>query len=380
VTSYAKARRSNGVPFFDLTAINGRIRKDLDLAWESVLAHGRFIDGPEVEQFEREFADYCGVKECVGVGNGTDALELIMMALGIGKGDEVIIPTNTFIATAEAVCAVGARPRFVDVRPDSLLMDFDAVDAAINCSTAAIVSVHMYGQMIEPERILEMGRKRGLVVIEDAAQAHGASFAGRRSGSVGIAAAFSFYPSKNLGALSDAGAVVSSDPGLISKVRSLANHGRAKHDRNRHDLRGRNSRMDSLQAAVLSVKLRLLDRDNGLRAQVMERYQMGLPSAFKPVSVDPRAASVYHLAVVQVSNRDKVITALTRAGIGFGVHYPLPCHLQPAFSKFRRHMPVAEYAAQRILSLPMSPILSKAQTSAVCGTLQRIAMVERLGE
>jgi dTDP-4-amino-4,6-dideoxygalactose transaminase len=276
------------------------------------------------------------------------------------------------VATAEAVCAVGAVPRFVDVMPDTLLIDVNGIEDAINASTAAIIPVHMFGQIADPTRILEIADRHGLAVIEDAAQAHGASFAGRRSGSIGTAAAFSFYPSKNLGALSDAGAVMSSDLDLIAKVRSLGNHGRAATDRNRHDIRGRNSRLDSLQAAILSAKLRLLDRDNAHRVAIMEQYGRELPTVCEPVYVHPQASAVHHLAVIRVPDRDRVIKALSQAGIGCAVHYPIPCHLQSAFREFRRALPVSEHAAQTVLSLPVSPVIDASQISVVCQVLQRI--------
>jgi dTDP-4-amino-4,6-dideoxygalactose transaminase len=360
------------VPFLDLVGINARLRQSFNASWETIMSHGKFIGGPEVDDFERDFAEYCGVGGCVGVGSGTDALELILMALGVAQGDEVIVPANTFVATAEAVCAVGAVPRFVDVMPDTLLIDVNGIEDAINASTAAIIPVHMFGQIADPTRILEIADRHGLAVIEDAAQAHGASFAGRRSGSIGTAAAFSFYPSKNLGALSDAGAVMSSDLDLIAKVRSLGNHGRAATDRNRHDIRGRNSRLDSLQAAILSAKLRLLDRDNAHRVAIMEQYGRELPTVCEPVYVHPQASAVHHLAVIRVPDRDRVIKALSQAGIGCAVHYPIPCHLQSAFREFRRALPVSEHAAQTVLSLPVSPVIDASQISVVCQVLQRI--------
>jgi dTDP-4-amino-4,6-dideoxygalactose transaminase len=295
--------------------------------------------------------------------------------LGIGTGDEVIIPTNTFIATAEAVFATGARPRFVDVCPDTLLIDPDAVVAAINGSTAAIIAVHLYGQMVDPERISAIADAHGLALIEDAAQAHGARHLGRHAGSVGIAAGFSFYPGKNLGALGDGGAVVTSDLALAEAIRSMANHGRSATDRYLHDLPGRNSRLDTLQAALLSAKLPRLDADNAQRASAMAVYREMLPQGCTPVSVQPGAEPVYHLAVIQVDDRHKVGAALTTAGIGWGVHYPIPCHQQPALAALRgsvpdaQQLPVAEHVTGRILSLPMSPTLSVEQVVRVCDVL-----------
>jgi dTDP-4-amino-4,6-dideoxygalactose transaminase len=366
--SSSPSTRLSRVPFLDLQGVNNWLRQEFDLAWKAVLDHGHFIGGPEVERFEREFATYCGAQACIGVANGTDALDLILSGLGIGPGDEVIVPTNTFIATAEAVCATGARPRFVDVCPDTLLIDPAAAEAAITGSTAAIIAVHLYGQMVDPGPISAIAAAHGLALIEDAAQAHGARHHGTRAGSVGIAAGFSFYPGKNLGALGDGGAVVTSDLGLADRIRSMANHGRSASDRYLHDVAGRNSRLDTLQAAVLSAKLPWLDTGNARRAAAMAAYREMLPQGCTPVAVAPGAAPVYHLAVVQVDHRREVSDALTAAGIGWGVHYPIPCHQQPA-QQVSQTLPVAEHAAGRILSLPMSPTLTIEQVARVCDVL-----------
>ncbi|MBO0876653.1 MAG: DegT/DnrJ/EryC1/StrS family aminotransferase [Pseudonocardia sp.] len=358
------------VPFLDLSGVNGALRAEYERAFAGVLEHGRFIGGPEVAAFEAEFADYCSARECVGVGNGTDALELIMAGLGIGPGDEVIVPANTFIATAEAVCYVGARPRFVDVLPDTLLLDPDAADAAVNKNTAAIIGVHLFGQMVDTDRLLEVANKHGLAFVEDAAQAHGARFAGQRAGSVGVAAGFSFYPGKNLGALGDGGAVVTQDSELAGKIRRLADHGRSADSRFHHDQRGRNSRLDSVLAGALSAKLRGLDAANAGRVRAWEQYVAQLPAGAVPVARHPKAEAVYHLGVVQVDGREKVCEALTAAGIGWGLHYPVPCHLDAAYGDYRESLPVAERAADRILSLPMSPTLTERQVARVCNVLR----------
>jgi dTDP-4-amino-4,6-dideoxygalactose transaminase len=360
------------VPFLDLAGVNGTLRGEFERAYAAVLEHGRFINGPEVAAFEAEFAEYCQARECVGVGNGTDALELILSGLGIGPGDEVIVPANTFIATAEAVLYVGARPRFVDVLPDTLLIDPDAAAAAVNKNTAAIIGVHLFGQMVDIDRILEVTRKHGLAFIEDAAQAHGARFSGQRAGSVGVAAGFSFYPGKNLGALGDGGAVVTQDAGLADKIRRLADHGRSADSRFHHDLVGRNSRLDSVQAAALSAKLRGLDAANAGRVRAWEQYVTELPSQVRPVSRHPKGEAVYHLAVVEVDNRDQVCEALSAEGIGWGLHYKTPCHLDSAYAEYRESLPVVERAAERILSLPMSPTLSEQQVSRVCAVLRGV--------
>jgi dTDP-4-amino-4,6-dideoxygalactose transaminase len=359
------------VPFLDLATVNGALRDEYDLAWKSVAAHGRFIGGPEVERFEAEFAAFCEAQACVGVANGTDALELILAGLGIGTGDEVVVPANTFIATAEAVCAVGARPRFVDVLPDTLLLDPAAVEAAVTPATAAVMAVHLYGQMVDVPALEEVTRRHGLALIEDAAQAHGARFAGRRAGSVGIAAGFSFYPGKNLGALGDGGAVTTSDRELAARIRRIADHGRSANDRYHHDLRGRNSRLDTLQAAFLTAKLAGLDAANAARRSAMDHYRDLLPTECRLVAIHPDAEAVHHLAVVQVADRDRATAALTAAGIGWGVHYPVPCHGQPAFAEFAgESLPVAEQAAHRIVSLPMSPTLTEPQIRRVADALR----------
>ncbi|KRE32497.1 glutamine--scyllo-inositol aminotransferase [Mycobacterium sp. Soil538] len=357
------------VPFLDLASVNGALHSDYELAWKTVLHHGRFVGGPEVELFEASFAAYCETSTCVGVANGTDALELILAGLGIGPGDEVIVPTNTFVATAEAVCAVGARPRFVDVLPDTLLVDPAAVAAAAGPATAAVIAVHLFGQMADLDALLPVAQRYGLALIEDAAQAHGARLRGRRAGSLGAAAAFSFYPGKNLGALGDGGAVVTGDPELAARIRQRADHGRAAVDRHRHDQRGRNSRLDTLQAAMLSVKLVDLDNANLARGRVMDRYRRQLPPWVRPVTTLPAAESVHHLAVIRVEDRASVAAEFERQGIGWGIHYPIPCHRQPAYQEFAEPLPVAEQAAAQILSLPMSPTLTDAQVDRVCEVL-----------
>jgi dTDP-4-amino-4,6-dideoxygalactose transaminase len=347
--------------------------EELTSVWSAALGDGGFIGGARVEAFEREFAAYCGTSTCIGVGNGTDAIELILAGLGIGPGDEVIVPGNTFVATIEAVITAGARPCFVDVDPATLLIDPAAVAAAISPATAAVIAVHLYGQMADIEALSRITTSRGLALIEDAAQAHGARFGSVRAGSAGDAASFSFYPGKNLGALGDGGAVTTNDVGLAERVRCLANHGRAVHDRHLHDLSGRNSRLDALQAGLLSVKLRSLDDDNRRRVAAMAAYRRGLPATCVPVATDVRAEPVFHLAVVQVDERERVGAALTAAGIGWGLHYPVPCHQQAAFAEFGKEpLPVVEAAAGRILSLPMSPTLAMEQIGRVCDVLRDV--------
>jgi dTDP-4-amino-4,6-dideoxygalactose transaminase len=358
------------VPFLDLHGVHAALRDPLNQAWSAVLGHGRFINGPEVAAFEGAFAEYCEAEHCVGVANGTDALELILAGLGIGPGDEVLVPTNTFVATAEAVVTVGATPRFVDVLPDTLLIDPDAAAAAIGPRTAAIMAVHLFGQMTDMPALSALASKHGLALIEDAAQAHGARFAGGRAGGGGVAAGFSFYPGKNLGALGDGGAVVSNDAALVGRIRQLADHGRSQTDRYGHEVVGRNSRLDTLQAAALHVKLPVLDEANRARAAAVAQYRKSLPAWCVPVGVHPHAEPVYHLAVVQVPDRAATARALDAAGIGWGIHYPVPCHLQPAFARYALEpLPVAEAAADHILSLPLSPTLTNEQVERVSRVL-----------
>lgn len=366
------ADESTSVPFLDLGRLHAELSEPLELAWKTVLSHGKFVGGPEVRTFEAAFAEYSDAEHCVGVANGTDALELILAGLGVGPGDEVIVPTNTFVATAEAVVTVGATPRFVDVLPDTLLIDPAAVEAAVGPRTAAVMAVHLYGQMADMPALAAVTSQHGLALVEDAAQAHGARFGGHRAGSLGTAAGFSFYPGKNLGAIGDGGAVVSNDAELVARIRQLADHGRSQVDRYAHAVSGRNSRLDTLQAAVLNVKLAGLDAANRARRAAIARYREVLPPSCRLVAVHPEAEAVHHLAVVQVPDRDVATRALDAAGIGWGIHYPVPCHRQPAFPDAAgESLPVAEAAAGHILSLPLSPTLTAEQIDRVAGVLDR---------
>ncbi|ORA27023.1 glutamine--scyllo-inositol aminotransferase [Mycobacterium aquaticum] len=350
------------------------MRCEFEIAWKTVLGHGRFVSGPEVEEFESSFAEFCETKACVGVASGTDALVMILAGLGIGPGDEVIVPTNTFVATAEAVCLVGARPRFVDVLADTLLIDPDAVVAAIGPATAAVIAVHLFGQTADVDALVPVARRHGIALIEDAAQAHGARLRGRRAGSLGDAAAFSFYPGKNLGALGDGGAVVTGDTNLAAKIRLRQDHGRSVADRHLHEVLGCNSRLDTLQAAILSIKLADLDNANAARRHAMDQYRRQLPEWVRPVATHPDAESVHHLAVVRVEDRAATTAELDRHGIGWGLHYPIPCHRQPAFREFADDLPIAEEAARQILSVPMFATLTDAQVSRICEVLSKAPM------
>ncbi|MEA2972498.1 MAG: hypothetical protein QOG82_956 [Actinomycetota bacterium] len=338
--------------------------------WMAALAHQHFVLGDEVAVFEREFAAFCGADHCVGVGNGTDALELSLRALGIGPGDGVIVPANSFVATAEAVLRAGAELILVDVDPDSYLIDTAAVEAAMGPSVAAVIAVHLFGQMAEVERLDGIA---GPVVLEDAAQAHGATRHGRPPGDVGSLAAWSFYPSKNLGAFGDAGAVTTHDQIVADRVRRMRNHG--GESRNTSDELGWNSRLDTLQAIVLSAKLAHLDDWNRQRAAAARRYDellAGVDGVVPPHTL-PGNQHVWHIYVVQVPDRDEVLQVLRSSGIEAAVHYPVPIHRQPAFRKSgpAGAFPVAEAAARRMLSLPIYPGITADQQERVVTALRR---------
>jgi dTDP-4-amino-4,6-dideoxygalactose transaminase len=365
------------VPFTDLAAMASEIWPDVERSYLTSLLGGTYIGGPAVTSFEGQWAAYCDAGHAVGVANGTDALQLSLTALGIGAGDEVVIPANTFIATAAAVVRAGAAPRFADVSEQTLLMTPRTLAEACTPRTRAVIVVHLFGQMPDMAGLLAVARRAGVAVIEDAAQAHGAEWDGRRAGSYGEAACFSFYPGKNLGASGDAGAVVTSRPELADRIRSLANHGRshgASHYH--HDYIGTNSRLDALQAILLSGKLARLDTWTERRIALAARYRDRLSgiefigTGLKLTDVAPLARHVYHLLVMRVTQRDSVRAELSRRGIQTGVHYPVPCHLQPPLRRFSdRPLPVAEQAAGQLLSLPMFPHLTDSQVDFVCDAL-----------
>lgn len=355
------------IPLIDLKAQYLTIQSDIDSAIQRVITRSEFIGGDELRQFEAEFAAYCGAKACVGVGNGTDALYLALRGLGIGPGDEVITVAHTFIATAEAISLTGAKPVFVDIREDTMLMNPDALKAAITPQTRAVIVVHLYGQPCEMDRILEIARHHNLKVVEDAAQAHGAYWQGQRVGTLGDVACFSFYPGKNLGAYGDGGAVVSQDEDLIRRVRRLANHGRL--EKYTHEIEGVNSRLDGLQASILRVKLRHLDEWNAARQRHAAHYLDALGgSGVKLPVVHPSAESVWHLFVVRVGEREHLQARLKAEGIATGVHYPLPLHQQPAYKYLgipEGALPVTEKVASGIISLPIYAELTEDQVETV---------------
>ena len=356
------------IPFLDLAAMTREVRDTVEVAWRQMLASSRFIGGEAVEQFEAAWAAYCRVPHAVGVANGTDALQLTLTALGIGPGDEVIVPTNTFVATAEAVVLAGAAPRFADVCPDTLLLTPACLEAAITSRTRAVIIVHLYGQMPDMDALCRAADKAGIAVVEDAAQAHGATWQGRRAGSIGLAGCFSFYPGKNLGAFGDAGAVVTADAGLASRIKVLRDHGRATGSHYRHELVGTNSRLDALQAAVLTAKLARLDGWNEARQSIAARYHAGLASCpARLVAEVPGTQGVYHLAVIRVPDRAQVQRQLASMGVQTQIHYPIPCHRQVPYRRLASGpLPVAERCADEVLSLPMFPHMTDGQVAQVC--------------
>lgn len=360
------------IPFLDLKSQHDELRQELRQAFERVLDSGWYILGKEVSAFESEFASYCGTKYCVGVANGLEALHLILRGYGIGEGDEVIVPSNTYIATWLAVSYAGAKP--VPVEPDPATYNIDPlrIEAAITSRTKALLVVHLYGQPADMDPINNIAKKYGLKVVEDVAQAHGARYKGRRTGNLCDAAGFSFYPGKNLGAIGDAGAITTNDTALAEKISVLRNYGSKIKYHN--EVKGYNSRLDELQAAFLRVKLPKLDEWNLHRSEIAEIYTSKLKSM--PDVICPKVLHgtepVWHLYVVQVNNRDKVMQALAAHGVGTLIHYPIPPHLQPAYSDagyLPGAYPIAEKMAASVLSLPMWPHMTEEQTVSVADNL-----------
>lgn len=356
------------IPLVNLARQYGRYRVEIDRAIQTILDRSAFIGGEAVARFERAFASYCGTTHCVGVNSGTDALYLGLRALGVGPGDEVIVPALSFIATAEAVSLAGARPVFVDVDPDHLVMEADEVKAAITPKTRALIPVHLFGQLAPMDRLSTIAEHHGLIVVEDAAQAHGASDGSRRAGALGRIGCFSFYPGKNLGAYGDAGAVVTSDDDLAVRIRPLANHGRT--GPYTHATEGVNSRLDGLQAAILEVKLRHLEAWTEARRDAAAVYhtlldgieQLSLPNARE------RPAHVFHQYVIRVAGRDALRAYLAHRGIQTAVHYPTPLPYLAAYAHLgypEGRFPAAEQATHEVLSLPICPEITVAQQERV---------------
>ncbi len=360
------------IDFLNLKKVNAPHRAAIDAAVSRVLDSGWYVLGQEVEAFERAFAAYCGTRHCIGVANGLDALHLILRAYGIGPGDEVIVPSNTFIATWLAVTHAGATPVPVEPDEDTHNIEPGRIEAAITPRTRAIIPVHLYGQPADMDPIMAIAGEYGLKVIEDAAQAHGARYRGRRTGSLGDAAGFSFYPGKNLGALGDGGAITTNDADLADKLYQLRNYGaRQKY---RHELAGFNSRLDELQAAVLAAKLPHLDAENAARAACAAQYLRALQDLpLRLPRVLPGVEPVWHLFVVRSPARDALQAALRDHGIGTLVHYPLACHRQAAYAdQAWPSLPLAERLQDEVLSLPIAPYLDTGEVQTVAAAVRRI--------
>jgi dTDP-4-amino-4,6-dideoxygalactose transaminase len=361
------------VPFLDLKAQYAALKPELDAAVQKVMTDAQFVLGPDVEAFEKEYAAFCGTKFAVGVSNGLDALRLALMALDIGPGDEVIVPTNSFIATALAVSQVGATPVLVDCDPATYQINPAAAEAAVTYMTKAIIPVHLTGLMAPMDDIEALARRHALYVIEDAAQSHGAQYKGRKSGNYSTIGCTSFYPGKNLGAYGDAGAVTTNDAALAQKIAQLRNYGqKTKYE---HVLLGANARLDTIQAAILRVKLRALAKGNEARAKRARAYRTRLNGVGDLTfqTVPEGATHVYHLFVIETEQRDALRDFLTANGIGWGIHYPVPIHLQPAYAGLGFHkgdLPAAEALAGRVLSLPLYPELTEGQLNRVCATIK----------
>lgn len=362
------------VPMVDLKAQYARIREEVDRAVLDVLASSQYIKGEECSRFEQEFAAWCGAAQAVGVANGTDALTVALRAYGVGPGDEVVTVANTFIATGEAILLNGARPVFVDVDPVTYTMDPAAIERALTPRTKLILPVHLYGHPADMPAIAAIAARHGLPVLEDAAQAHGAEVGGRRAGSLGHAACFSFYPGKNLGAYGDAGMVVSSDAAFLDKVARIANHGGGVH---KYDnvLLGTNSRLDTVQAAVLRVKLRQLELWNAERRAVVAAYDRALAGVPGVVLPTERAGcrSAWHLYTIRVPERDRVQAHLAEKKIATAVHYPRPIHLQPAMAAAGGKvgdLPVSERLSREVLCLPLYPELPRETAERIAGEVR----------
>jgi dTDP-4-amino-4,6-dideoxygalactose transaminase len=365
------------VPFVDLKTQYHSLKPQIDDAIQSVLERSAFIMGKEHNEFEQSFATYIGVKYCLGVSTGTDALELAIRACGIGPGDEVITVANTFIATTEAISCTGANVRLVDADPHTYNIDPAKIESALTSKTKAVIPVHLYGQPADMDPIMEIARKHGLKVIEDCAQAHGAKYHGQNVGTFGDVACFSFYPGKNLGAYGDGGAVVTNNAEIADRVKLLRNHG--SHDKYVHEIEGYCRRLDNLQAAVLGVKLPHLDDWNKARRRAAALYDQFLADVSDVIIpyVLPDVEPVYHLYVIQIPNRDRVQAALKAQGIETGIHYPIPLHQQPAYAHLGykpEDLPISTMLGPKILSLPMFSDITEEQIRTVVAELKRALM------
>jgi dTDP-4-amino-4,6-dideoxygalactose transaminase len=361
------------VPYFDLKAQYAALREEVLAALDRVGSKAAFILGEEVQEFEREFAAYCGVEHCVAVNSGTSALHLALLAVGVQAGDEVITTPNTFIATAEAISYTGAKPVFVDIDPHTANIDPGRIAAAVTSRTRVILPVHLYGLAAEMDAILEVAARHHLAVIEDACQAHGARYHGRRVGSIGKAAAFSFYPTKNLGAYGEGGALTTNDAALAARARALRSHGESR--RYAHDVIGFNYRLEGFQGAILRLKLPRLEQWNARRKELAEIYRCTLAGSRVELQEGGSGERVDHLLVVYAADRDAVRTRLEERGVQTGVHYPLPLHLQKAYQYLgyqRGDFPRAERACERVFNMPLYPEMTNEQAAYAARTLREI--------
>lgn len=363
------------IPLIDLKRQQSDVAAEILEAWNEVLRNAAFVGGPNVEGFERDWAAFCGTRDAVGVGSGTDALRVMLIAGGVGPGDDVITVPFTFAATLEAIIQAGARPVLVDIDPEYGNLDPGLLEKAITPRTTAVLPVHLYGHPADMDPIADIAGRHGLEVYEDAAQAHGASYKGRRAGSLAKAASFSFYPAKNLGACGEAGAVTTDDPGLAVRIRALRDHGQL--EKNLHEMQGFNGRLDALQAAALRVKLSRLEQWNHSRRRAASIYAeelRGVAGLALPVEAE-WAKTSWHLYVVRSPRRDELREQLARTGIGTGLHYPQPAHFQKSFAFLgykAGDFPVAERWAREVISLPMFPELEPEQVRVVCSEVKSI--------
>jgi dTDP-4-amino-4,6-dideoxygalactose transaminase len=365
------------IPFLDLKAQYKQMKSEIDVAVTRVIENAQYVLGPEVAAFEERFADYCSASYCTAVNSGTSALHLALLAAGIGPGDEVITVSMTFVATTAAILYCGARPVFVDVDPDTWTMDPKLIESAITPRTRAILPVHLHGLMADMDPIIAIARRHGLVVIEDAAQSHGAEYRGRRAGSIGDVGCFSFYPGKNLGAYGEGGAAVSNHPEFARRMALLRDWG--QESKYNHVVSGYNYRMDGIQGAVLNVKMDYIEEWTEARRAVASQYDRLLADGYGRPSPPPHARHVYHVYAIELEQRDDVQKTLQTAGIGTGIHYPVPVHLQKAYADLGYgfgDLPVTEALASRFLSLPIYAELRPEQVAEVARELQQATLVE----
>ena len=357
------------IKFLDLEKVNNRFRNEIDKRIKTILDKGWYIHGEQDEKFEKHFADYCGVKHCIGCANGLDALNLIIKAYGFGKGDEIIVPANTYIASILAISENGCTPVLVEPDKNTYNINPDLIEEKITEKTKAIMIVHLYGQAVQMEKILELKKKYNLKIIEDSAQAHGAEYNYKKVGSLGDASGFSFYPGKNLGCIGDGGCVTTDDDELAAKIRAIANYGS---DRKYHHIyKGINSRLDEIQAAVLDIKLQYLDKDNEKRREISKYYRENIKNSkiILPKTYDEKS-HVWHVFAIRTNNRDELQQYLEDNGIQTNIHYPTPPHKQGAYSEWKNcSYPVSEEIHRTILSIPMSPVMTDEEVKQVVAVI-----------